>query len=69
MKASSTADPEMLLREADECTKLLARASFTGIVAVLMEHADKCRIMADRISEAQRRRSEPDRDKHPRPRS
>lgn len=56
MKVSSTSDPEMLFREADECTELLSRATFTGIIAVLMEHADKCRIMADRI--VQRRLSE-----------
>ena len=59
MKVSSTTDPEMLRREADECTELLARATFTGIIAVLMAHADNCRITADRIVEAQRRRSEP----------
>jgi hypothetical protein len=57
MKVSSTTDPEMLRREADECTELLARATFIGIIALLMDHADKCRIMADRIDEAQRRPS------------
>ena len=59
MKVPSTTDPEMLRREADECTELLARATFTGIIALLMERADNCRVMADRIVEAQRRLSEP----------
>jgi hypothetical protein len=58
MKVSSTTDAEMLRREADECTELLARATFISIIALLMDHADKCRIMADRIDEAQRRPSE-----------
>jgi hypothetical protein len=57
MKVSSKTDPEMLRREADECTELLSRATFIGIIAVLMEYADTCRIMADRIVEAQRRPS------------
>jgi hypothetical protein len=69
MKVSSTADPEMLYREADECTELLARVRFTGIFALLKEHAEKCRIMADRIVAAQRRRSEPDPNRPPRPQS
>jgi hypothetical protein len=49
MKVSSDSDPDMLHREADECLELLAQASFSGIIALLMEHADRCRIMADRI--------------------
>jgi hypothetical protein len=57
MKVSSKTDPKMLRREADECTELLSRATFIGIIALLMAHADTCRIMADRIDEAQRRPS------------
>jgi hypothetical protein len=60
MKTSSNSDPDMLRREADECLELLAQASFSGIIALLMERADRCRIMADRIVAGQRPRSEPD---------
>lgn len=52
MKVSSVTDPEMLRREVDECMELLARASFSGIIALLMEHTDTCRIMADRLAAA-----------------
>ena len=62
MKVSSDSDPDMLHREANECFELLAQASFSGIIALLMEHADRCRIMADRIVAGQRPRSEPDHD-------
>lgn len=49
MKMSSNSGPGMLRREADECFELLAEASFSGIIALLMEHADRCQIMAGRI--------------------
>ena len=62
MKVSSDSDPDMLHREANECFELLAQASFSGIIALLMEHADRCRIMADRIIARQGQRSEPERD-------
>jgi hypothetical protein len=62
MKTSSNSDPDMLRREADECLELLAQASFSGIIALLMERPDRCRIMADRILAVQRLRSEPDHD-------
>jgi hypothetical protein len=58
MKTSVHTNPEMLRREADECMELLTRATFTGIIAVLMEHADTCRALADRIAEEQRRQFE-----------
>ena len=57
MKVSSDSDPDMLYREANECFELLAQASFSGIIALLMERADRCRIMADRIVAGQRPRS------------
>jgi hypothetical protein len=62
MKVSSDSDPDMLHREADECLELLAQASFSGIIALLMEHADRCRIMADRIVAGQGQRPRPERD-------
>jgi hypothetical protein len=64
MKVSSDSDPDMLHREANECFELLAQASFSGIIALLMERADRCRIMADRIIARQRQgqRPEPERD-------
>jgi hypothetical protein len=62
MKLSSNSDPDMLRREADECLELLAQASFSGIIALLMERADRCRIMADRIVAGQLPPSEPDHD-------
>ena len=62
MKVSSDSDPDMLYREANECFELLAQAGFSGIIALLMERADRCRIMADRIVAGQRPRSEPDHD-------
>ena len=62
MKVSSSSDPDLLRREADECLELMAQASFSGIIALLMERADRCRIMADRIVAGQRPRSEPDYD-------
>ena len=62
MKVSSDSDPDMLRREADECFELLAQASFSGIIALLMERADRCRILAERIVAGQHLRSEPERD-------
>jgi hypothetical protein len=64
MKVSSDSDPDMLHREANECFELLAQASFSGIIALLMERADRCRIMADRIiaRQGQGQRPEPKRD-------
>jgi hypothetical protein len=64
MKVSSDSDPDMLHREANECFELLAQASFSGIIALLMERADRCRIMADRIiaRQGQGQRPEPERD-------
>jgi hypothetical protein len=66
MKVSSDSDPDMLHREANECFELLAQASFSGIIALLMERADRCRIMADRIiarqGQGQGQRPEPERD-------
>jgi hypothetical protein len=61
MRVSSDSEPDMLHREADECMELLAQASFSGIIALLMERADRCRIMADRIVAGQGR-PEPERD-------
>jgi len=63
MKVSSDSDPDMLHREANECFELLAQASFSGIIALLMERADRCRIMADRIiaRQGQGQRPEPER--------
>ena len=60
MKVSSDSDPDMLHREANECFELLAQASFSGIIALLMERADRCRIMADRIVARQGQRPEPE---------
>ena len=64
MTVSSDSDPDMLHREANECFELLAQASFSGIIALLMERADRCRIMADRIAahQGQGQRPEPERD-------
>jgi hypothetical protein len=62
MKMSSDSDPDLLRREADECLQLLAQATFSGIIALLMERADTCQIMADRIVAGQRLRWEPDHD-------
>ena len=62
MRVSSNSDPDMLRREADECLELLAQATFSGIIALLMERADRCRIMADRIMAGQRTWSGPDHD-------
>ena len=59
MKVSSDSDPDMLHREANECFELLAQASFSGIIALLMERADRCRIMADRIVARQGQRQRP----------
>jgi hypothetical protein len=63
MKVSSDSDPDMLHREADECLELLAQASFSGIIALLIERADRCRMMADHVAgRGQRPRPEPERD-------
>jgi hypothetical protein len=62
MNVSSDSDPDLLHREAEECLELLAQASFSGIIALLMDRADRCRIKADRILAGQRSRWEPDHD-------